>query len=115
MSSPDELRKQKADLESKIQQTEQMIGQGLSWQDAQFYLQKYKEQIRLLDVNIARLALGEDAVSELKAKKEQLQAKLLSLEQMRKDGTISDKVYKDKKKETEKDIQQVERDIVDTM
>jgi uncharacterized protein YdeI (YjbR/CyaY-like superfamily) len=115
MSSPDELRKQRADLESKIQQTEQMIGRGLGWQDAQFYLQKYKEQIRLLDVQIARLALGEDAVSELKAKKEQLQAKLQSLEQMRKDGTISDKVYKDKKKETEKDIQQVEKDIVDTM
>jgi uncharacterized protein YdeI (YjbR/CyaY-like superfamily) len=115
MSSPDELRKQKTDLESKIQQTEQMIGRGLSWQDAQFYLQKYNEQIRLLDVQIARLALGEDAVSELKAKKEQLQAKLQSLEQMRKDGTISDKVYKDKKKETEKDIQQVEKDIVDTM
>jgi chromosome segregation ATPase len=115
MSSPDELRKQKADLESKIQQTEQMIGQGLAWQDAQFYLEKYKEQIRLLDVQIARLALGEDAVSELKAKKAQLQAKLQTLEQMRKDGTISDKVYKDKKKETEKDIQQVEKDIVDKM
>jgi uncharacterized protein YdeI (YjbR/CyaY-like superfamily) len=115
MSSPDELRKQKADLQSKIQQTEGMIGQGLTWQDAQFYLEKYKEQIRLLDVQIARLALGEDAVSELKAKKEQLQAKLQSLEQMKKDGTISDKVYKDKKKETEKDIQQVEKDIVDAM
>ena len=54
-------------------------------------------------------------LEELKAKKDQLQAKLQSLEQMKKDGTISDKVYKDKKKDTEKDIQQVERDIVDSM
>ncbi len=34
---------------------------------------------------------------------------------MKKDGTISDKVYKDKKKEIEKEIDQVERDIVDSM
>ncbi|HYB07211.1 MAG TPA: hypothetical protein VEB87_03540 [Nitrososphaerales archaeon] len=115
MSSADDLQKQKADLQAKIQQTEQMIGQGLSWKDAQFYLEKYKEQVRLLDVQIARSALGEDAVSDLKAKKEQLQQKLQSLDAMKKDGTISDKVYKTKKKEIEKDIQQVEKDIVDAM
>ena len=115
MSPPEDLRKQKADLQSKIQQTEKMIGQGLTWKDAQFYLEKYKEEMRLIDVQIARSALGEDAVSELKAKKRQLQLKLQSLDQMRKDGTISEKVYKDKKKIVEKDIQQVEKDIVDTM
>lgn len=115
MSSVDDLRKQKGDLESKIQQTEQMIGQRLSWADAQFYLEKYKEEIRVIDNQIAKSQLGEDAVSELKGKKEELQVKLQSLDQMKKDGTISDKVYKDKKKEIEKDIQQVEKDIVDAM
>lgn len=37
------------------------------------------------------------------------------LDQMKKDGTISGSVYKHKKKEIEKDIQQVEKDIVDAM
>jgi len=115
MSSPDDLRKQKEELQTKITQTEQMIGNGLSWKDAQFYMEKYKEQIRVIDNQIAKAQLGEDAVSELKAKKGQLQVKLQSLEQMKNDGTISDKVYKDKKKDIEKQIQQVERDIVDSM
>jgi len=115
MSSVDDLQKQRGDLESKIQQTEQMIGQGLSWKDAQFYIEKYKEEIRVIDNQIAKSQLGEDAVSELKRKKEGLQAKMQELDQMKKDGTISDGVYKDKKKEIEKDIQQVEKDIVDAM
>jgi len=115
MSSPDDLRKQKEELQTKIIQTEQMIGNGLSWKDAQFYLEKYKEQIRVIDNQIAKAQLGEDAVSELKAKKDQLQVKLQSLEQMKNDGTISDKVYKDKKKDIEKQITQEERDIVDSM
>jgi hypothetical protein len=116
MSTPaSDLQKQKQDLQAKISQTEQMIGNGLSWQDAQFYLEKYKEQIRVIDVQLAKAQLGEDAEAELKAKRAQLQAKLVSLDQMKKDGTISDKVYKDKKKDIEKEIQQVERDIVDAM
>jgi chromosome segregation ATPase len=114
MSAAD-LQKQKQDLQTKISQTEQMIGNGLSWNDAQFYLQKYKEQIRVIDIQLAKAQLGEDAESDLKAKKAQLQSKLQSLDQMKKDGTISDKVYKDKKKEIEKEIDQVERDIVDSM
>jgi hypothetical protein len=115
MSSADDLRKQKTDLLAKIDQTEQMIGSGLSWKDAQFYLEKYKEQIRVIDVQIAKASLGEDAVSELKAKQAQLQTKIQSIEQMKKDGTISDRVFKDKKKEIEKEIQQVEKDMVDMM
>ncbi len=115
MSTEEDLRKQKEDLSAKIAQTEQMIGNGLSWKDAQFYIEKYKEQIRVIDNQIAKAQLGEDAVSELKSKKGQLQIKMQSLDQMKKDGTISDKVYRDKKKDIEKEIQQVERDIVDTM
>jgi chromosome segregation ATPase len=115
MSSADDLRKQKEGLQSKIAQTEQMIGNGLSWKDAQFYLEKYKEEIRVIDIQIAKAQLGEDAVSDLKNKKQQLQMKIQNLEQMKKDGAISDKVYKDKKKDIEKEIQQVERDIVDAM
>jgi len=69
MSSVDDLRKQKGDLESKIQQTEQTIGQGLSWKDAQFYIEKYKEEIRVIDNQIAKSQLGEDAVSELKKRR----------------------------------------------
>jgi chromosome segregation ATPase len=109
------LRKQRQDLQTKISTTENMIGNGLQWKDAQFYIEKYKEQIRVIDNQLAKAQLGEDAVSELKTKKDQLQLKLQQIEQMKKDGTISDKVYKDKKKEIEKEIQQVERDIVDTM
>jgi len=115
MSSAADLQKQKQDLQTKISQTEQMIGNGLTWNDAQFYLEKYKEQIRVIDIQLAKAQLGENAESDLKAKKAQLQSKLQSLDQMKKDGTISDKVYKDKKKEIEKDIDQVERDIVDGM
>ena len=114
-TSAADLQKQKQDLQTKISQTEQMIGNGMSWQDAQFYLEKYKEQIRVIDVQLAKAQLGEDAEAELKTKRTQLQAKLVTLDQMKKDGTISDKVYKDKKKDIEKEIEQVERDIVDAM
>jgi len=110
-----DLQKQKQDLQTKISQTESMIGNGMSWQDAQFYLEKYKAQIRVIDLQLAKAQLGEDAETELKAKKTQLLAKLASLDQLKKDGTISDQVYKDKKKDIEKEIQQVERDIVDAM
>lgn len=115
MSTVEDLRKQKEELQGKISQTEDMIGKGLSWKDAQFYLEKYREEIRVLENKIARSQLGEDVVSELRKKKEQLQVKMQSLEQMKKDGEISDKVFKDKKKEIGKEIQQVERDIVDMM
>jgi hypothetical protein len=115
MSTVDDLKKQKEELQTKVDQTEQMIGKGMSWKDAQFYLEKYKEEMRLIDNKIAQSQLGEDAVSELRNKKQQLQVKLESLEGMKKSGDISDKVYKDKKKEIEKDIQQVERDMVDVM
>ena len=115
MSTSTDLQKQRADLQAKISQTEDMIGKSLSWKDAQFYIEKYKEQIRVLDNQIAETKLGEDALSDLKAKKDQLQAKLQSLDQLKKDGTLSDKVYKDKKKDIEMEIQQVERDIVDAM
>jgi len=109
------LKQSAEELQAKIAQTENMIGNGLTWKDAQFYLEKYKEQIRVLDTQIAKAQLGEDATAELKAKKDQLQLKLQTLDQMKKDGTISDKIYKDKKKDIEKEIQQVERDIVDSM
>ncbi len=115
MSSAEDLRKQKDELQSKISQTEQMIGKGLSWKDGQFYLEKYKEQIRVIDNQLARAQLGEDAVSELKAKKQQLLSKMQSLEQMKEDGTISDKVYRERKKSIEGEIQQVEKDIVDAI
>jgi chromosome segregation ATPase len=115
MSSTQDLLKQKEGLQAKIAQTEQMIGHGLSWKDAQFYVEKYKEEIRILEDQIAKSELGENAVMELKTKKQALQTKLQSIEEMKKDGTISDKVYKDKKKDIEKEIQQVERDIVDAM
>jgi hypothetical protein len=114
-ATAEDLQKQKQDLQMKISQTEQMIGNGLSWKDAQFYLEKYKEQIRLIDIQLAKAQLGEDVETELKAKKAQLQSKLQELDRLKKNGTISDKVYKDKKKEIEKEIQQVERDIVDAM
>ena len=115
MSTVDALKREKEELQTKISQTEQVIGKGLSWKDAQFYLEKYKEEIRVIDVKIARSQLGEDAVSELRKKKEQLQLKMQSVEKMKKDGEISDKVYKDKKKDIQKEIQQVERDMVDTL
>ena len=115
MSTPDDLKKQKDELQAKLSQTEAMIGKGMSWKDAQFYIEKYKEQMRVIDVNLAKLQLGEDAVSELRKKKSQLQTKLDSLDQMKKTGEISDKVYKDKKKDIQKEIEQVEKDIVDAM
>jgi chromosome segregation ATPase len=115
MSGLEDLTKQKESLQDKIKQTEEMIGKGLSWKDAQFFLEKYKEEIRVLEGKIARIKLGEDALSELRAKKQQLQDKLLALEAMRKTGELSDKVYKEKKRDIEKEVQQVERDIVETM
>jgi hypothetical protein len=114
-TSAADLQKQKQDLQTKISQTEQMIGNGLSWKDAQFYLEKYKEEIRVIDLQLAKAQLGEDAEAELKAKRAQLQAKMQELDRLKKNGTISDKVYKDKKKDLEKEIQQVERDIVDAL
>lgn len=113
MSTADELAIQRAALQDKLKQTEEMIGKGINWKDAQFYLEKYKEEMRVIDNKIARLQLGEDAVSALKTKKQELQAKLQSIETMKKNGEISNKVYKEKKKDIEKEIQQVERDIVD--
>jgi len=113
MSTPDDLTKQREALQNKLKQTEEMIGKGLSWKDAQFYLQKYKEELRQLDNKIARLQLGEDAVSALRTKKQELLTKLQALETMKKNNEISNKVYKEKKKDIEKEIQQVERDIVE--
>jgi outer membrane protein assembly factor BamD (BamD/ComL family) len=113
MSTPDDLTKQREALQNKLKQTEEMIGKGLSWKDAQFYLQKYKEELRQLDSKIARLQLGEDAVSALRTRKQELLAKLQALEAMKKSNEISNKIYKEKKKDIEKEIQQVERDIVE--
>lgn len=115
MSSVDDLKKQKGELQVKLNQTQDMIGKGMSWKDAQFYLEKYKEEMRVIDVRLARMQLGEDALSELRKKKGELQAKLASLGQMKNSGEISDKVYKDKKKELDKEMEQVEKDIVDAM
>ncbi len=115
MSGTDELKKQREELQNKISQTENMIGKGLSWNDAQFYLEKYKEEIRVLDNKIARLQLGEDAVAQLKEKKQQLQAKLQTLEELKKSGDISRSVYNERKKGIEKEIQQTERDLVETI
>lgn len=115
MSGLDDLQKQREALQAKIKQTEDMVGKGIDWKDAQFYIEKYNEDIRLLDVKMAKSQLGEDAVAELRTKKQQLQSKMKSLEDMKKSGDISDKVYKEKKKDIEKEIQQVERDIVDQM
>jgi hypothetical protein len=115
LSSLDDLQKQREALQVKIKQTEDMIGKGLDWKDAQFYIEKYNEDLRLLDVKIAKSQLGEDAVAELRTKKQQLQSKMKTLDDMKKGGDISDKVYKEKKKDIEKEIQQVERDIVDQM
>jgi hypothetical protein len=115
LSSFDDLQKQREALQVKIKQTEDMIGKGLDWKDAQFYIEKYNEDIRLMDVKIAKSQLGEDAVAELRTKKQQLQSKMKSLEDMKKSGDISDKVYKEKKKDIQKEIQQVERDIVEQM
>jgi hypothetical protein len=115
LSSLDDLQKQKEALQAKIKQTEDMIGKGLDWKDAQFYIEKYNEDVRLLDVKIAKSQLGEDAVAELRTKKQQLQSKMKSLEDMKKSGDISDKVYKEKKKDIQREIQQVERDIVEQM
>jgi len=92
-----------------------MIGKGMSWQEAQFQLEKYREQIRVIDVKIARLQLGADALSELRAKKRELQVKLKDLEAMKSNGEISVKVYEEKKKDLERQIENVERDIVETM
>ena len=115
MSDSEGLRKQVEVLQNKIKQTEEMVGKGLSWKDAQFYLEKYKEEIRVLEDKIARIQLGEDALSELKTKKQQLESKMQALGEMRKAGEVSNKVYKEKKNDIEKEIQQVERDIVETM
>lgn len=115
MSGLDDLQKQREALQAKIKQTEDMIGKGLDWRDAQFYIEKYNEELRLLDVKIAKSQLGEDAIAELRTKKQQLQSKMKSLDDMKNSGDISGKVYKEKKKDIEKEIQQVERDIVDQM
>jgi hypothetical protein len=115
LSGLDDLRKQREALQAKIKQTEDMIGKGLDWKDAQFYIEKYNEDLRLLDVKMAKSQLGEDAVAELRTKKAQLQSKMKSLDDMKKSGDISDKVYKEKKKDIEKEIQQLERDIVEQM
>jgi chromosome segregation ATPase len=115
MSGLEDLKRQREALQDKISQTEGMIGKGLSWKDAQSYLERYKEEIRVLENKIAKIQLGEDALSELRTKKQQLQAKLQALEGMKKTRDISDKVYKEKKKDIEREIQQVERDIVETM
>jgi len=115
MSTTDDLKKQKEELQGKLNQTQDMIGKGLSWKDAQFYIEKYKEEMRVIDNKLAQLQLGEDALSELKKKKGELEVKLASLDQMKNSGEISDKVYKDKKKEIGKEIEQVEKDIVDAM
>lgn len=115
MSQVDELKKQREELESKLGQTEGMIGKGLSWKDAQSFLEKYREEIRVIDKKIAEIQLGEDAVAELRKKKQDLQAKLQSLEGLKESGDISKKVYNDKKKDIERQIQQVEKDIVDSI
>jgi chromosome segregation ATPase len=115
LSNIDDLQQQREALQAKIKQTEEMIGKGLDWKDAQFRIEKYNEEVRVLEVKIAKAQLGDDAVAELRTKKQALQSKIKSLEEMKKSGDISDKVYKEKKKDIEKEIQQVERDIVEQM
>jgi chromosome segregation ATPase len=115
LSQVTDLQNRKTVLEDKIRQTEGMIGHGLEWKDAQFYLEKYREEIRVLENQIAKAQLGEDAVSELRTKKQQLQAKLGQLDEMKKTGEISDKVYKDKKKDIQREIETTEKDIVESM
>lgn len=115
MSQVSELQDRKTVLEDKIKQTEGMIGHGLDWKDAQTFLEKYREELRVLDNQIAKTRLGEDAFSELRAKKQHLETKLAQLDDLKKTGDISDKVYKDKKKEIQRDIETVERDILDSM
>ena len=92
-----------------------MIGKGISWKDAQFHIEKYKQEIRVLDNKLAKIQLGEDLATELKAKEKQLVDKLKILEQMRMTKEISEKIYKDKKKELERAIDQVKRDLIDTI
>lgn len=92
-----------------------MIGHGLDWKDAQNFLEKYREEIRVIDNQMAKAQLGEDAVTELRMKKQELQTKLGALEDLKKTGDISKKVYKEKKKDIEREIRTVEKDIVESM
>jgi chromosome segregation ATPase len=115
LSQVTELQSKKTALEDKIKQTEAMIGHGLDWKDAQTFLEKYREEIRVVDNQIAKVQLGEDALTELRAKKQELETKLKGLDGLKASGDISNKVYKEKKKDIEREIQTVEKDIVESM
>jgi chromosome segregation ATPase len=115
LSTLEWLKAQREELMKKLGQAKEMVGKGMSWKDSQFYVEKYTEEIRVLDNKVARLVLGEDVLSELREKKAQLSAKLDALEGMKKRAEISDKVYKEKKKDIGKEIEQVERDLVEKM
>lgn len=115
MSQVSGLLDRRTVLEGKIRDTEGMIGHGLDWKDAQTFLEKYREELRVLDNQIAKTRLGESAVSELSAKKQQLETTLTQLNNLRNTGDISDKVYKEKKRDIQRDIETIEKDIVRSM
>lgn len=115
MSEFKDLINQKKNLQDKIKQTEEMVGKELGWKDAQFYLEKYRQEVRVLDNKIAKVQLGEDITTELRTKEKQLVDKLKILEQMKSKQEISEKIYKDKRKELERAIEQVKRDLIDAM
>ncbi len=113
LSSIKELEHRKRELEEKKEKLLSLTEKGVSWEIVQPRVEECEGEIKKIEEEMMKRKLGIDEMGRLTEKKEKLEEKLSILKIMKEKGEISEKIYKEKKREIKREIEEVERRIVD--
>ncbi len=113
LSSIKELEHRKRELEEKKEKLLSLTEKGVSWEIVQPRVEECEGEIKKIEEEMMKRKLGIDEMGRLTEKKEKLEEKLSILKIMKEKGEISEKIYKEKKREIKREIEEVERKIVD--
>ncbi|RLG53617.1 MAG: hypothetical protein DRN99_06425 [Thermoproteota archaeon] len=113
MNKIKELEDRRREVLKRIEEARSLAERGVSWTIVQAKVEEYEAELRKIDREIASLVLGESELASLQAEKERIELRIKVLEQMYKMGEISKKVYKDKKRELEAELEDLERRIAE--
>jgi len=116
MSEADEVERlleQKRIVENQIEKLKSLTEKGIRWDLIRPKIEELEGRLRRIEEEIVNKTIGYDEIKNLEAERIKVIEKLEKLEDMKRKGEVSGKVYKEMKERLQNELEIIEKRIVE--
>ncbi len=113
MGEVERLVEEKKAIERQIEKLKSLTEKGVKWEVVRPKIEELEGKLRRIEEEIVNKTIGYDEIKVLEAERSKILEKMRKLDEMKRKGEISGKVYKEMKERLENELEIVEKRIVE--